>query len=45
MIGEAVDGENAHNPSGGGIDENLKEAEKIFIANMERFIQRIRMVS
>jgi hypothetical protein len=45
MLGEALDGDQQQNASGGGIDENLKEAEKLFISNMERFIQRIRMVS
>ncbi len=44
MMGEAIEGEAVQVPSG-GIDENLKDAEKLFIVNMERFIQRIRMVS
>jgi hypothetical protein len=37
MMGDPLDGEQIQIPSG-GIDENLKEAEKLFIANMERFI-------
>lgn len=37
IMEDPIDGEQIQIPSG-GIDENLKDQEKLFIANMERFI-------